>query len=900
MYKQYYLGIALLVILGVVLSLTVIPSEKEIALMEMEDRYFDEAYQRYKTLVEKGDLSASVVVPLKRIYLQAGDEQSAILLMERYVEAHPDYMMARKELGKLYLQAQRPDDYLRNLEIIHERAPAAETWYELSRLYAERNDFAKQQKLLEDLFERAPNKARVQDYKDLAYLYASRDQVDSAQQLMERLFLSGRDFGVDSVQVAVSLMLDTGRDEKALDMAKDYIADTNNVADAVALANLLEEKKKPELAYLLLEPMLGQSDKSPDLFVKLLDLQFTLEKLNKAHDFLLARLEKGNVPDEAVPMLFDMALKEKNLDILKRVTNQMKLGAVPEVMLIRFADVALMQKMPGLATEAKQNLGDAYLREKPFIAEILTFVEQGGVHPEKLVAVQQKERFTEDMKMALSGLYHTAGHDDLVRPLLRQVAVEDILEVFDTDEVADLFLKLGEGENALARLEKAWQETRADEHTDIVQAWALIASGLGKKEAVTGWMEKVDVKTPLLSGMYYLADKYGHSDLALNVAHRLYEQDPTPEHDLYYTEALIRQGRYEEGLRRLPELVKSQEDSEYLYFAALSGLAKRDGLAANKPYEEDVEKVLNRIFNRRELTDTEKRDLAYMLLESGFRDKAMPLFFDLARKAEVNSPDVEQVVYLWGTKPSPQDLNWLIRRFETAQTGQERAAWLMHLNTVGQPRQVIELIGKKEKSNEEMDAYLQALALLRDKKTLALILEKEIRKETRSERLIKLAMYAVDEELEDAGTAEQALRTLLKVKPDDPELNRNLGQLLYYQARYDEAKQYLGFYLSKGEGDYISHYYYGEILWRSGARGDATEHFDKALQQIAALPAKDLNVRWTEAYLHFRRGRVQDSLTLFGDLAQRYPDNKHLRADYAEVLIEAGQYDRAEEVLLGQ
>ncbi|MCB2081132.1 MAG: tetratricopeptide repeat protein, partial [Rickettsiales bacterium] len=112
-YKYYYLGIFSLLVVGLVLSLAVIPSEKEVALMELKDRHFQKAFDKYLAMVQSGDLSPGSVIPLKRIYLQAGDVDAAILLMEKYLKKDPDYMDVRLELARLYRYAQRMDDYVR-------------------------------------------------------------------------------------------------------------------------------------------------------------------------------------------------------------------------------------------------------------------------------------------------------------------------------------------------------------------------------------------------------------------------------------------------------------------------------------------------------------------------------------------------------------------------------------------------------------------------------------------------------------------------------------------------------------------------------------------------------------------------------------------------------------------
>ncbi|MCB2082040.1 MAG: tetratricopeptide repeat protein, partial [Rickettsiales bacterium] len=165
------------------------------------------------------------------------------------------------------------------------------------------------------------------------------------------------------------------------------------------------------------------------------------------------------------------------------------------------------------------------------------------------------------------------------------------------------------------------------------------------------------------------------------------------------------------------------------------------------------------------------------------------------------------------------------------------------------------------------------------------------------ERLMKMALLALEEQLDDVATAESALETILEHRPDDMNVHRALGRLAYSAGKYTKAKVHLERYLQNTQGDYLSNYYVGEIYANERDEDKATRYFQRAAEQLAALPAKDIDARWTEASLLFRLKQIDKSIDLFRELLEKNPGNKNIRADYADVLIQAGKYKQAEEIL---
>jgi Flp pilus assembly protein TadD len=107
----------------------------------------------------------------------------------------------------------------------------------------------------------------------------------------------------------------------------------------------------------------------------------------------------------------------------------------------------------------------------------------------------------------------------------------------------------------------------------------------------------------------------------------------------------------------------------------------------------------------------------------------------------------------------------------------------------------------------------------------------------------------------------------------------------------------LGRYLAAGDGDFESHFYFGELMQREGNGPQARLHFERALGQIERSSPKDYRMRAIRALALYRVGRFADSFAEFERLIREQPLNKHVRADYAGVLLESGRTDDARRIL---
>ena len=83
-----------------------------------------------------------------------------------------------------------------------------------------------------------------------------------------------------------------------------------------------------------------------------------------------------------------------------------------------------------------------------------------------------------------------------------------------------------------------------------------------------------------------------------------------------------------------------------------------------------------------------RRQLAFRVLESGDKRRAEQVFQALAFAAPPQSPDVRMMLFIWGPRPSTEQLDWVEARARRA-AGAEAAEWMKVLIADGAPARAV-------------------------------------------------------------------------------------------------------------------------------------------------------------------------------------------------------------------
>ncbi len=300
---------------------------------------------------------------------------------------------------------------------------------------------------------------------------------------------------------------------------------------------------------------------------------------------------------------------------------------------------------------------------------------------------------------------------------------------------------------------------------------------------------------------------------------------------------------------------------------------------------------------RPNLSQSEKRDIAYRALEQGEKDLAETVFAEIAENAPPDSSDVAELLYLWGPRPDSNELDWMTERAGNS-SEKDRSSWLRHLLTRGAADRVVELarrhLPEPGAGDPILDIYLEALIQVNDLAELKKILQREIPVEGDIEKLRSLARIATG--ANHTECAQAAYEKILSISQSDQESLRWLGAFAFFDSRRSQAKEYLSRYLSSSKGDCESHFYFGEILRREKQLAQAELHYFRALQLIGNEPAVSHAHQMLQAKLLMHTGSITESLNAFDRLLAERSDN-NLRADLVDLLMDQGLFEEAERYL---
>lgn len=337
----------------------------------------------------------------------------------------------------------------------------------------------------------------------------------------------------------------------------------------------------------------------------------------------------------------------------------------------------------------------------------------------------------------------------------------------------------------------------------------------------------------------------------------------------------------------------------------LKQLAHRRGGDWIYPYEETLLKLGRQQevvdfwrmrIKQSDLPDEEKRLLAFQLLDANSRADAENVFKELAANSPVKSPDVEQLMFLWGPRPGPDARKWLLERVKKSK-GDERSEWMKHLINSGGAKDAMHY-AKTNPPNIITDSffnvYLLGLEKLKNDAEFASVAMQILKSEKDSNRLYLYGKLAEDREKFDI--AQTAYTRMLKVLPDEPRALRQLGLIFFRQSQWQDAQNYLGQLLDKNKQDWKANYYIAESIFLQGNESEAIAYYQQALKSTNNNPS--INMQMARANSLHRLGRNEEALAVFERLFEERPNDKEFRTNIISALIEAGQFAKAQQLMV--
>lgn len=619
-----HIVLAVLVGIGVASSIAVIPRDHELALMYLKGLDLESAQVAFEQRLKSGDLSVGVVVPLARVYLEMGEFDAAVVLMERFAAANPDDAEVKVELAKLYKQASRIYDYVSILADLARIRPTEKILRELSDHYGDHGETEKQIEVLRVLVRRF--NPTLDDWMDLAQIEADFGNFEASSMALRELDRRHKVArNQRTIEFYISVLARTGREAEAYELSRTWLDETMTAPTALGMVRQFvgAGKELQALAILdRLEPAIGEE---PVLFAERVRLELRLGRRDVAFQRLRVAYAADRLPPDLDDDLIDLAL-ERNL-------MPMALAVALRGSPIRLPDWQLSSLVGMTPTERKSDVAKwvlaapQFLERRPVLAaSVLKTI--GDVRGALAMADRALANPTELSADQVLGLILILADLDRLEQARRQLA--SLLDRFGWEEalaldIANAMIRLGQSVDGWRRIQVV-RDRQRQRLPAIDAAWALLSAAAGRADQVVEWVEgpQADqLDAAILGQLADLAIANGQPKLALAAARRLVAVRDGEDTRLQLARALAALGRQEEALAEVRPLRANSPEAERLYVIALATVAKRADAAAQTELAE---------FWRQQLAsaDLEAETLSvlvYTLLDKGLGAETLPAIF---------------------------------------------------------------------------------------------------------------------------------------------------------------------------------------------------------------------------------------------------------------------------------
>jgi len=361
----------------------------------------------------------------------------------------------------------------------------------------------------------------------------------------------------------------------------------------------------------------------------------------------------------------------------------------------------------------------------------------------------------------------------------------------------------------------------------------------------------------------------------------------TPADRSGFVESLIALAGLETALPLLSQLAEAEGgDWRFAYEDALRQLGDRETLAA----------VQMRHAQDPSLPVTERRNLAYSLLDLGHKEDAERIFQALATGEGPQSADAQSLSWLWGPRPEPEQIAWMLEQARGAEPG-DQAGWITRVLEAGAPDEAARLADELLAGSDDaalLEAAVRARITLNDRVGVERLLTSALPRFNDAATAERFARHA-----RAVGAEAVASRLYERAAEIDPTRNetRGLAGVTAYQGRdITRARTLLEEYVGRGGTNAEAAYSLAEIRFQDGDLLRARTGYEAVIAAAEARPGDPLALR-LKALSLLRLKREGEAIETYDRLLALSPSDNAARADAGAALLDAGRVNEAARVL---
>lgn len=893
--KAALYGMILLLILGFMLSLYLLPSSEDYALMMLKGKKYSAAQSYYITKYAEGNRSADVTIPLETIDIAVGNNDRAIRLMEGYVVQHPSDVHARLLLGELYLDALRRKDYLRNLEEIKRLDPSYAVLDELHGWYEALGERDKDEQVLEEMIRKEG--VRPDDYLDLARSLAAQQKMKQALTVMEqknRRFPLSLD--IDSVTFEMYLMNELEReqgnkhyDAEMIALGLAYIDRAKNDDKINDLVTFLHDMKRSNLVLPLIPAIERRGKISDALNQTIISLLWDMGEKERAFEKLMYLYRAQTLTPQLADLLANAALERGFVPLLKELMSRYNPALFSEGTLLWVASFSQDHHEPDLSLLLEKKLGEHYFKIHPAIHVALELAQNLPQAEKQLEELVRHKQYSSGQALVLMQMAFNAGY----KKLSFNIAESLELDRMNAEELVSWALIYIDQDKENRALERLKQQLHGSAAAKGEYAEALLDTALGKADLVSQWFEKHEELTKdFLISLYFAAQTAKSFSFAVHIGERLERCFPGKESSSLYAQALVEAGYCEKALKMLRKLRTPQgfgQDNRN-YLLAL--------IACQEDHKKELKEYTGALLTR-ELSAAQARDIAYLLLEKVHDfDSAATLFWRLVHDSAAQIDDVEALLALTGPRPA-EDILCTVRQLAKNSAEKDKLKWIKALQGVADYRAAYQIfLGMPTTAWGKSDFWLwiELLGQLKEKERLKCALSFSFLYLSEEEEFLKIFNKAV--ELELLGLQKEILHTLISKNPFKSLYWKKLALMEYALGNFTSALDCFNHYFAclDCDDDYVCFFDYGEILLARNDPCAAEEYYTIAMELIERLPLANSEARICLAAIY---DRLKIRWASAAELAALYEKDldPSVRAEWANELIAMGRLAQARHIL---
>jgi TolA-binding protein len=609
---------------GIGLAIVLFPSEEERALMYIKDKEFSEALEIYEKLIQRGRLRPEPVKALTDLYVQYGEINRAIDLLEQFINENPQHLEARQQIGTYYQYAQRPGDYLRNLEDIIKFAPSKEKLKELSDIYNFNGEYDKQIDILKQLI--AYPDPEPEYFVYTAHLLAGKDRIDEAiSVLADYRNRFPAKITPDNLEFMMSLLLSKHRQDEAFKWSQEWFDIHPWPQIALRIADVFSQKGQHKMALELLEAMSPNAKEDVTYQVTLLQYQYNNGKTKDVFAKLKEFSEKDKLPQEAFPIFVDLGLNAKDITLVTEEGKRQDLTLLPDELLVRLVKQVTLRGDPSYLNHVLSQYDKIVLENRPLFTAELYYAGNNLPKAKEWadIVMKTKEISIEENIRFADLLYRIDMKPEAIQRLgLVENALNTqsrLLQERDYVLFAKDYINLDKIQDGLDFFNK---HRIAEPESEADSGWALLAASDHQTDKVKEWFLQQKKFDPVaLEDLQRISAKTESYDLAVMTAEKLYELFPGAIQEMLLGRSLLNANREKEALDHIKPHVFSYPEAEAMYAVALKRVGDDKGLADFM--EEEKQREAQGGGGKRE-------DFIYTILDFKEYGLALPYVKDLA------------------------------------------------------------------------------------------------------------------------------------------------------------------------------------------------------------------------------------------------------------------------------